>query len=93
VPGGITEVPVHEGYKYGDLTLQFEGASNERVTNGYGSLATLPVSNVHCKILTRPLVREGALHEEASTCQTSLLAVGRQFSTARKLICVQTWFG
>jgi hypothetical protein len=23
-----------------------------------------------CKIETRPLVREGALHEEASTCQT-----------------------
>jgi hypothetical protein len=29
-----------------------------------------PVSDVHCKIQTRPLVREGALHEEASTCQT-----------------------
>jgi hypothetical protein len=29
-----------------------------------------PVSDVHCKIQTRTLVREGALHEEASTCQT-----------------------
>jgi hypothetical protein len=26
------------------------------------------VSDVHCKVQTRPLVREGALHEEASTC-------------------------
>jgi hypothetical protein len=29
-----------------------------------------PISYVHCKIQTRPLVREGALHEEGSTCQT-----------------------
>jgi hypothetical protein len=29
-----------------------------------------PVSYVYCKIQTRALVREGALHEEASTCQT-----------------------
>jgi hypothetical protein len=28
------------------------------------------VSDVHYKIQTRPLVREGALQEEASTCQT-----------------------
>jgi hypothetical protein len=28
------------------------------------------VSDVHCKIQTRPLVREGVLHEEASICQT-----------------------
>jgi hypothetical protein len=29
-----------------------------------------PVSDVHCKIQNRPLVREDTLHQEASTCQT-----------------------
>jgi hypothetical protein len=29
-----------------------------------------PVSDVHCKIQTCPLIREGALHEERITCQT-----------------------
>jgi hypothetical protein len=29
-----------------------------------------PLSDVRCKTQTRPLVREDALHEEASTCQT-----------------------
>jgi hypothetical protein len=28
------------------------------------------LSNVHCKIQTRPLIKEGALHEDESKCQT-----------------------
>jgi hypothetical protein len=28
------------------------------------------MSDMHCKIQTRPLVKEGALHEEGSTYQT-----------------------
>jgi hypothetical protein len=35
-----------------------------------GPLRLWQVSDVQGKIQIRPLVREGALHEEASTCQT-----------------------
>jgi hypothetical protein len=36
-----------------------------------GSSRPRAVSDVHYKLQTRPLVKEDALHEEASTCQTN----------------------
>jgi hypothetical protein len=62
VPGGSH--PVSRGYKYGDLALQVGGVSDETVRYGHGSWATLTSEWFNCKLQTRPLVREGALHEE-----------------------------
>jgi hypothetical protein len=53
-----------EGYKYGDLGLHVGGVSDETVEYGYGFCATRTSDCWHCKLQARPLVREGALHEE-----------------------------
>jgi hypothetical protein len=52
------------GYKYGNLALQVGGVSDETVKYCYEFCATLTSEWLHCKLQTRPLVREGGLHEE-----------------------------
>jgi hypothetical protein len=58
------------GYKYGSLTFQVGGVPAETVKYGYGFCATWTIEWLHCKLQTRPLVREGALYAETRTCQT-----------------------
>jgi hypothetical protein len=62
--------PIPGEYKYGCPTLQFRGVSHETAIYGYGSFATLTSEWCALQNTDPPLVREGALHEEASTCQT-----------------------
>jgi hypothetical protein len=56
--------PVHGGYGWGDLGLQVGEVSDETVIYEYGYCATLTGAWFHCKLLTRPQVREDALLEE-----------------------------
>jgi hypothetical protein len=52
-------------------TLDEKGTHSQmRVIYGYRSFPTLTSEWCALQIQTRPLVREGALHQEASTCQT-----------------------
>jgi hypothetical protein len=57
-PGGITGPHCSWGYKYGNLALQVGGISDETVKYGYGFWATRTIEWLHCKLQTRPLVRE-----------------------------------
>jgi hypothetical protein len=59
VPGDISGPPVPGGYKYEDLYLQVGEVSDQTVLHGHGSCATLTSEWLHCKLETRPLVREG----------------------------------
>jgi hypothetical protein len=43
---------------------------NETLIYGYGSCESLTSERLRCKLQTRPLVREVALHEETRTCRT-----------------------
>jgi hypothetical protein len=70
-PGVCLAHPVPGGYEYRDQALQVGGVSDETVKYGYGSCATLSSEWLQCKVQIRPLVREGALHEEAVSCQTT----------------------
>jgi hypothetical protein len=45
-------------------TVTFAGQTHETVVYGYGSCADLTSERLHCKLQTRPLIREGVLHEE-----------------------------
>jgi hypothetical protein len=50
---------VPRGYKYGNLALQIGGVSDETVKYGYGFCATRTIKLLHCKLQTRPVLREG----------------------------------
>jgi hypothetical protein len=54
------------GYEYGDLALQVWGVSDETVKYGYGFCTTRTNELLHCKLQTRPLLREGrgAQHQD-----------------------------
>jgi hypothetical protein len=54
----------------GTWSSRLVGVSDETVIYGYGPCATLTSDRLHCKLQTRPLVRDGALHDETRTCQT-----------------------
>jgi hypothetical protein len=57
--------PVYGGYGWGDLAFQVGGVSDKTAIYAiYGSCATPTSEWLHCKLQTRLLVREGALHEE-----------------------------
>jgi hypothetical protein len=47
------------------------GASEETVKHGYGFWATRTIEWLHCKLQTRPLVREGALQKQNRKFQTA----------------------
>jgi hypothetical protein len=70
VSWGITGHLVPGGYKYGDLALRVGGVSSEKLIYDYGSCSALTSKCLHCKLQTRPLLREGVLYEKASNCQT-----------------------
>jgi hypothetical protein len=63
-PGVKLDHSIPEGYKCGNLALQVERVSDEKVY-GYAFCAIL---TNECKLQTRPLVREDLLHEETRTC-------------------------
>jgi hypothetical protein len=56
------------GFKYGELFPKFRGVLKEMLKYGYGSCTTQKIEWLHYKVVTRPLVREGAL-QESSSCQ------------------------
>jgi hypothetical protein len=56
--------PVPGGYKYRDLVLQVGRVSAEKAIYGSGFCSALTSTWLNCKLQTRPLVREGTLHEE-----------------------------
>jgi hypothetical protein len=59
-PGVQLGYPVPGGYKYGNLAFQVGEVSYETVKYGFGFCATQTIESLHCKLQTRPLVREGA---------------------------------
>jgi hypothetical protein len=63
-PGVQLGHPVAGRYKYGNLTLQVWGASDETPKYGYGFCATRIVKWLYSKLQTHPIVKEGTLHEE-----------------------------
>jgi hypothetical protein len=50
-----------------NLALQVGGVSDETVKYGFGFWATRTIEWLHCKLQTRPLVREGAPHRKFQT--------------------------
>jgi hypothetical protein len=63
--------PVPGWYKYENLALQIEGVSDETVKYGYGFWATRTIEWLHCKLQTRPVVREGAPQKQDHKFQTA----------------------
>jgi hypothetical protein len=59
-PGVWLGHPVPGGDKYGNFALQVGGVSDETVKYVFGFWVTRTIEWLHCKSLTRPLVREGA---------------------------------
>jgi hypothetical protein len=53
-----------------NLALQVGGVSNETVKYGYVFCATRTIEWLHCKLQTRPLVREGAPQKQDRKFQT-----------------------
>jgi hypothetical protein len=67
--------PVHGGYGWGDLALQVGGVSDETVLHGYGFCVTLTSAWLHCKLLSRSLVREGTPKKKESNCQAKKIKI------------------
>jgi hypothetical protein len=67
----IKLTPVPGGYKYGNLGLQVGGVSDETVKYGYGFCATRAIEWLHCKLQTRPIVREGIPQKQDRKFQTA----------------------
>jgi hypothetical protein len=55
----------------GDLAFQVGGVSDETVKYGYGFWATRPIEWLHCKLQTRPLVKEGSPQKQDRKSQTA----------------------
>jgi hypothetical protein len=51
-------------FLYRDLALQVGGVTDETLKYGYGSCATRTNEWLHCKLQSRPLVREGTPNDE-----------------------------
>jgi hypothetical protein len=58
------------GLNYSNLSLQVGGVSDETVKYDHGFCATRTIEWLHCKLQTRPLVREGAPQEQDRNFQT-----------------------
>jgi hypothetical protein len=54
-----------------NLALQVGGVSDETVMYGYGFCMTRTIEWLHCKLQTRPLVREGASQKQDRKFQTA----------------------
>jgi hypothetical protein len=57
--------------KYGNLALQVGGISDKTVQYGYGFCETRTIEGLHCKLQTRPLVREGAPQKQDRKFKTT----------------------
>jgi hypothetical protein len=58
--------------RYGNLALQVEGVSDEKVNYGYEFWVTRAIESLHCKLQTRPLIREGAPEIQDRKFQTTI---------------------
>jgi hypothetical protein len=58
------------GYEYGNLALQVGRVPDETVKYGYKFCATRTIQLLHCKLQTRPLVKEGAPQKQGDKFQT-----------------------
>jgi hypothetical protein len=70
-PGEWLSHPVPGGYKYVNFALQVGRVSDETVKYGYGFCATRTIEWLHCKLQTRPLVREDAPQKQDRKFQTA----------------------